>query len=51
MNNLISFKIDNEELKKIDKLAEIENRSRSNLIKLILKKYLLENATKTRSKK
>jgi len=49
MNNLISFKIGSQDLEELNKIAEEESRSRSNVIKLAIKKYLEENARKTRT--
>ena len=40
MNNLISFQIDPEVLQKLDKIAEEETRSRSNVIKIAIKEFL-----------
>ncbi len=44
MNNLISFKIDPEDLEKLDKIAKEETRSRSNVIKIAIKEFLEKNA-------
>ena len=40
MNDLISFQIESEDLKKLDKIAKEESRSRSNVIKLAIKEFL-----------
>ena len=43
MNTLISFKIELEDLRKIQEIAIKENRSRSNLIKIAIKEFLKNN--------
>ncbi|MCK5624225.1 CopG family transcriptional regulator [Candidatus Pacearchaeota archaeon] len=43
MNNLVSFQIDKEFLKRLDKIAKNESRSRSNVIKIAIKEFLEKN--------
>jgi len=43
MNNLISFKIDPQDLKELDNFAEEDSRSRSNVIKIAIKEFLEKN--------
>jgi metal-responsive CopG/Arc/MetJ family transcriptional regulator len=40
MNNLISFKIDLEDLQELNKIAKRESRSRSNVIKIAIREFI-----------